>query len=150
MLPPRRMATKKKLHGNTLILLVLMTALAGCTPAGPKALLDGKKLIEKGKYDAAIERLKVATALMETNALAWNYLGLAYHHANQPANAVEAYQKALKRNQDLVEVHYDLGCALLDENRPETLDAARSEFTAYIMRRSKSAEGWLKLGTVQL
>src|SRR5580658_6953500 len=144
MLPPRRMLTKKKLQGSVWAMLLLMAALTGCTPAGPGALLDGKKLIEKGKYEAAIDRLKTATELMDTNALAWNYLGLAYHHANKPADAIEAYQKALKRNPDLVEVHYDLGCVLLEENRPGTLDAARSEFTAYIMRRGKSAEGWLK------
>jgi tetratricopeptide (TPR) repeat protein len=144
------MVTKKKLRGMTLTALLLITALAGCTPAGPGALLDGKKLIEKGKYDAAIERLKVATELMDSNALAWNYLGLAYHHANRPADAIEAYRKALKRNPDLLEVHYDLGCVLLDENRPEQLESARNEFTTYTLRRSKSVDGWLKLGTAQL
>lgn len=144
------MVTKKKLRAGGWAVLLLITALAGCTPAGPRALLDGKRLIEQGKYDAAIERLKVATELMQTNALAWNYLGLAYHHANRPANAIEAYQKALKRNPDLLEVHYDLGCVLLDENRPETLESARNEFTTYTLRRTKSLEGWLKLGTAQL
>src|ERR1700743_2235329 len=109
MLPPDGMLTKKKLHGSVWILLCLMAALTGCTPAGPRALLDGKKLIEQGNYEAAIARLKTATELMDTNALAWNYLGLAYHHANHPERAVEAYQKALKRNPDLLEVHYDLG-----------------------------------------
>src|SRR5580658_6562338 len=140
MLPPRRMLTKKKLQGSVWAMLLLMAALTGCTPAGPRALLDGKKLIEQGKYDAAIERLKTATELMDTNALAWNYLGLAYHHANRPANAIEAYQKALKRNPDLVEVHYDLGCVLLDENRPEQLESARNELTTYTLRRSKSVD----------
>jgi tetratricopeptide (TPR) repeat protein len=87
---------------------------------------------------------------METNALAWNYLGLAYHHANRPERAIEAYQKALKRNPDLLEVHYDLGCVLLAVNKPEQLESARSEFTAYTLRRPKALEGWLKLGTAQL
>ena len=91
------MLTKKKLQGSVWAVMLLLAALTGCTPAGPRALLDGKKLIEQGKYDAAIERLKMATELMETNALAWNYLGLAYHHANRPERAIEAYQRALKR-----------------------------------------------------
>src|SRR5579871_1818997 len=110
MLPPRRMSTKKKLQVSVWAMLLLAAVLTGCTPAGPSALLDGKRLIEQGKYEAAIERLKTATELMETNALAWNYLGLAYHHANHPDRAIEAYEKALKRNPDLLEVHYDLGC----------------------------------------
>src|SRR5580698_4456705 len=105
MLPPRRMVTKKKLQASGWAVLLLITMLTGCTPAGPRALLDGERLIEQGKYEAAIARLKVATELMDTHALAWNYLGLAYHHANRPANAIEAYQKALKRNPDLLEVH---------------------------------------------
>ncbi len=144
------MLTKKKLQGSVWVVILLMATLTGCTPAGPRALLDGKKLIEQGKYDAAIERLKTATSLMETNALAWNYLGLAYHHANHPERAVEAYQKALKRNPDLLEVHYDLGCVLLSMDKPEQLEAARGEFTAYTLRRPKALEGWLKLGTAQL
>ena len=150
MLPPRRMGTKKKLRVKGMAIWLLLAALSGCTPAGPRALLDGKRLIEQGNYESAIERLKVATELMDTNALAWNYLGLAYHHANRPANAIEAYQKALKRNPDLLEVHYDLGCVLLDENRPETLESAQNEFTTYTLRRPKSLDGWLKLGTAQL
>ena len=103
------MVTKKSCSRWAVLLLI--TAFAGCTPAGPRALLDGKRLMEQGKYEAAVERLKTATELMDTNALAWDYLGLAYQHANKPVNAAEAYQKALKRNPDLMEVHcWRLGC----------------------------------------
>jgi len=150
MLPPRAVATKKKRWCGAWVLGALLGVVAGCTPAGPRALLDGKKLIEKSRYDAAIERLKVATELMETNALAWNYLGLAYHHAHQPGKAVEAYERALKRNPDLLEIYYDLGCVRLEEGGPGQLESARNEFTAYTLRKPKSAEGWLKLGTTQL
>ena len=51
----------------------------GCTPSGPKALLQGEQLIRKGKHAAAIAKLRIATELMRNEPRAWNYLGLAYH-----------------------------------------------------------------------
>jgi tetratricopeptide (TPR) repeat protein len=144
------MLTNKKRFGDHLSFLIILFAvavLAGCTPAGPRALLEGKRLLEQGNYERAIEKLKLATSLLSTNAQAWNYLGLAYHQAGQPANAVESYQKALKFNHDLVIVHYNLGCALLEQNK---LEPARNELTAFTLHQSNSGEGWLKLGTVQL
>src|ERR1700722_1906792 len=94
--------------------------------------------------------MKVAPSLLATKAQAWNYLGLAYHHAGQPANAADAYERALGLNHDLVAVHYNLGCLLLEQNRPDTLERARNELTAYIMRQGTALDGWLKLGTAQL
>src|SRR2546426_7596671 len=111
MLPPPLMQTIKN-YGSSLCSFILLGAmlLTGCTPAGPRALLDGKRLIEKRKYPQAVEKLKTATALLSTNAQAWNYLALAYHHAGQAAEAERAYQRALVLNQDLSEAHYNLGC----------------------------------------
>ena len=99
MLPPSPMLTIKNRGGsdlaggrenNTLIssnvcrLVLLLALLAGCTPSGPRALLEGKRLIDEGKYPQAIEKLKTATSLLGgTNALAWNYLGVAYQHAGE-------------------------------------------------------------------
>src|SRR5215475_6473247 len=68
---------------NSSFLFFFLLLATGCTPAGPKALLQGEKLIDKGKYSQAIEKLKLATTLIPTNAQAWNYLGVAYHHARQ-------------------------------------------------------------------
>ncbi len=129
---------------------VMVAWLAGCMPAGPRALLKGKRLLDEGKNAEAIEELKVATSLLATNAQAWNYLGLAYHHAGQAADAVEAYQRALSLNHDLVAVHYNLGCLLLEQNRPDTLEGARNELTAFVVRQGNVTDGWLKLGTAQL
>src|SRR5579884_1752682 len=147
------MVTNKKLGRKWVCVLLLATVvawLAGCTPAGPRALLRGKRLIEKGEYADAVEQLKIATTLLSTNALAWNYLGLAYHHAGQPGHATEAYEHAMRLNHDLIVVHYNLGCLLLEENRPDTLDRARDELYAYVLHQGNSIEGWLKLGTAQL
>jgi tetratricopeptide (TPR) repeat protein len=129
--------------------LVWLTALlAGCGPPGPRAVWDGVELMDRGDYDQAVEALRNATRLMPTNALAYNYLGLALHHANKPAEAERAYLRALTLNHDLTEVHFNLGCLwLLQTNR---LEQARSELTTYTLRNPNSAEGWLKLGEIQL
>src|SRR5258706_10210228 len=154
MLTPQGMATNKNLRqalwGRVRGLLMVATAVwaaTGCVPPGPHALLKGKRLIEQGSYPAAVDELKIATSLLKTNAQAWNYLGLAYHHAGDAADAVEAYQRALKLDHDLVVAHFNLGCLLLEQNK---LDAARNELTAFTLHQGNSIDGWLKLGTVHL
>ncbi len=144
------MLTNKKRRVKCLNLCLAIAGivlLAGCTPPGPRAFLEGKRLIAQGKFIPAIEQLKVATSSLGTNALVWNYLGLAYQGAGQATNAMLAYQRALALNHDLVEVRYNLGCLLLEQNRP---DAAKSELTAYTLRQPNSSSGWLRLGTAQL
>ena len=130
-----------------MFLLALALALAGCSPSGPRALLKGKKQLERGNYDAAVAQLKIATSLLSSNAQAWNYLGVACQHAGHPTEAAAAYQRALAHDRDLMEAHYNLGCLWLEQNKP---DAAASEFITYTLRRSKAPEGWLKLGLAQL
>ncbi len=104
-------------------------------------------MLERGQAQTAIEKLKTATLLLgNTNAQAFNYLGLAYHTAGQPAEAEKAYRRALFLNSNLAEARYNLGCLFLDENR---LEQAKTELTAYTLRRPNSTEGWLKLGTAQ-
>jgi tetratricopeptide (TPR) repeat protein len=151
MLPPTPMlATKNRISYGIigLVIFLLFTIyFADCGQPGPRALLKGKKLLDRGDYTEAVARLKTATSLLVTNAQAWNYLGVAEQHAGQPADAVQAYQRALMINRDLVEAHYNLGCLWLEQNRP---DAAKVEFTAYTLRRSNAPEGWAKLGVAHL
>lgn len=148
MLPPAPMlATKNIIWRGVAVFLALAVFLTGCGPPGPRALLKGKKYLERGDYPDAVEEFKTATSLMSTNAQAWNYLGVAYQHAGDPADAALAYQRALTLDRDLVEAHYNLGCLWLAQNKP---DVARTEFTAYVLRRSKEPEGWTKLGVAQL
>jgi len=120
-----------------------LALLAGCTPPGPQALLDGRDLLEAGKYPQAVERLTLATAVLTNNAQAWNYLGLALHRTGEATRAAEAYRRALVLDRDLFEAHFNLGCLWLDEGK---LDAAKSEFTACTLRRGDSFDAWLKLG----
>ena len=134
-------------HLRFLFFLAFALFLAGCKPPGERALLNGKKLLERGDYAAATEKLKTATALLPANAAAWNYLGVACQHAGQPADAAAAYQRALTLDRDLAEAHYNLGSLWLEQNKP---DAAVTEFTAYTLQRRTEPDGWLKLGSAQL
>ena len=163
MLPPLAMLTIKNRSGaelaggrknSTLIsanvwkLVLLLVLLVGCSPPGPRALLEGKRLLDRGKYPEAIEKLRAARTLLGgTNALAWHYLGLACQQGGEAAEAEQAYVKALALDHDLSEAHYNLGCLLLEQNKVE---AAKGEFTAYTLRRPNQVDGFLKLGSVQL
>jgi len=141
------LATKNRAGGGIGLVLAMAVLMTACAPPGPRALLKGKKLLDAGNYDKAALELKTATLLMPTNAAAWNYLGLAYHRAGQGTKAAAAYNRALTLNRELLEARFNLGCLWLEQNK---LEEARSEFTAYTLRRGNSPEGWLKLGLVQL
>ena len=141
------LAKKIRVHCGVVLFLTLALFFTGCMPPGPRALLKGKKLLERGDYAAAVEELKTATTLLPANASAWNYLGVACQRAGQPADAAAAYQHALTLDRDLVEAHYNLGSLWLEQNKP---DAAITEFTAYTLQRRNEPDGWLKLGSAQL
>jgi len=124
---------------------------SGCTPAGPKALSTGERLLQEGRASDAIPLLKEAVILLVTNApacaQAWNHLGLAYHYSGRLREADQAYQNALKKDFNLVVVHYNRGCLLLEENQ---LAGAIAALTTYTVHRPKAVDGWLKLGSAQL
>ncbi len=141
------LATKNKTRCGLIVFLMFTVFLAGCGPPGPRALHKGEKFLNRGDYARAVTEFKAATSLMTTNAQVWNYLGVAEQHAGQSSDAVLAYQRALTLNRDLVEAHYNLGCLWLEQNKP---DAAKTEFTAYTLRRSNTPEGWVKLGVAHL
>lgn len=130
-----------------LSLLVLAVILSGCRPPGPRALLAGKNLLDRGDFAGAVTELKTATTLLVTNAAAWNYYGVALQNAGQPAEAAQAYQNALVCDRDLTEAHYNLGCLCLEQGRYAD---AKTEFNAYVLRHINLPDGWIKLGTTQL
>lgn len=142
------MLTKKNTVAfNGLLLGLLVAVLTGCNPPGPKALLDGKRLLDKGKPEAAVARLEVATQLMVTNAHAWNFLGIAYHQTGQSSNAIAAYKRALAVDPDLVEPRLNLGSLWMELGRYAD---AHAEFTAYNLRRPKAPEGFSKMALAEL
>jgi tetratricopeptide (TPR) repeat protein len=141
------LATKNRAGVIVLSLLAMALFLVACAPPGPRALVRGKNLLDAGELPAAVTALQTATTLLPTNAAAWNYLGVAYHRSDQWTNAAEAYARALRFDRDLLEARFNLGCLWLEQER---WDQARAELTAYTLRRPNDAEGWLKLGQVQL
>ncbi len=141
------MSAKINSFGGATILLALVLVISGCTPAGPRAVLKGRKLLDQGDYAGAVIQFKTATDLLATNAAAWNYYGVALQSAGQPDDAVTAYQHALNLDRDLLEARLNLGTLYLAQNKP---DAAKTEFTAYTLRRPNEAIGWLKLGSAEL
>jgi tetratricopeptide (TPR) repeat protein len=141
------MLAKKIPIYSAIILVALAVVVTGCTPAGPRAFLAGKKYLDHSDYANAAARFKIAATLLATNAEVWNYYGVALQGDNQPQAAAAAYQRALDLDRDLVEAHYNLGCLWLEQNQP---DAAKTEFIAYTLRRNNDAAGWLKLGSAQL
>jgi tetratricopeptide (TPR) repeat protein len=143
----RMSAKKNRFCSCAIIFSALLIFIAGCTPPGPRAFLKGKKYLERGDFNSAVEQLKTATTLLPANAQAWNYYGVALQHTGQSDDAATAYNRALTLDRDLTEAHYNLGCLDLEQNK---LADAQTEFTAYTLRRSNTPEGWLKLGDAQL
>jgi tetratricopeptide (TPR) repeat protein len=143
----RMSAKKNRFCSCAIIFSALLIFIAGCTPAGPRALLKGKKFLERGDYTSAVGQLKTATTILPANAQAWNYYGVALQHSGQPDDAADAYKRALTLDRDLTEAHYNLGCLDLEQKK---FDVAKTEFTAYTLRRANAPEGWLKLGLAQL
>ncbi len=145
------MVTTKNSGAVRLALLASVSWLcwAGCAPPGARALLEGDRLTRAGKYAQAVEKLKLATQLLppESQARAWNHLGLAYHLSGRPDEAVTAYRQALQRNPNLAVARYNLGNLYLEHNK---LPEAVSEFTSYRILDRQSHAGWLKLATAQL
>ena len=131
--------------GSTLAICGLLAG-AGCGPPGPRALLQGERLIKEGKYDEAQAKLKVATTLIPQNAQAWNHLGMAYHGSRMYLEAAAAYEQALKLNRDLAVAHFNPGNLLLDTGNPT---AAQQHLTTFTLMQPRMADGWLKLGVAQ-
>jgi tetratricopeptide (TPR) repeat protein len=145
--PLPMLAKKNRNYCGAILFLTLALFIAGCTPPGPRAFLKGKKYLESGDYAAAVEQFKTATTLLATNAQAWNYLGVACQRAKQLDDAVAAYQHALMLDRDLSEAHFNLGCLWLEQGK---FADAKTELTAYTLRRGNVPDGWLKLGVADL
>lgn len=145
-----RMLTTSKPHGRwrrPVMATGLILFLAGCTPPGPRALLEGERLIQEGRSADAIRRLRTAVEFLPGNAQAWNHLGLAYHGARRPSEAVEAYQQALRLDRNLSVAYFNSGCLYLEHG--EAL-LATDALWAYVGLQPRVVEGWVKLGQAQL
>lgn len=129
------------------LFLILLVGVTACTPKGPKALMEGERLLQEGKPAEALVQLQLATELLPQNAQAWNHLGLAYHQTGKLEDAAQAYNHALQLDRNLVAVRYNLGTLMLDHG-----DAARAlnEFKTFNLLNPESVEGHLQQGTTHL
>lgn len=120
---------------------------AGCTPSGPRALLQGEQLIRKGNHESAVAKLELAVNLMPNEARAWNYLGVARHGAGAYGDAIIAYQRAQALDRNLAAARYNLGELYLEQGNPLSASEELMVFTAL---EPKSVNGWLRLGDALL
>src|SRR5438034_1241041 len=116
----------RRLRWMNYLAVLAVVFLTACRPPGPRALLDGDRLIREGKYPEAIAKLQTATKLLPNNAQAWNHLGLAYQYAGQPAEALRAYQQAITVDRNLAPVRFNVGTLHLEQGR---LNEAINELT---------------------
>jgi tetratricopeptide (TPR) repeat protein len=129
------------------VLTILTVLLNGCADPGPRALLQGDRLLREGQYTEAITRLELAARLLPRDARAWNHLGLAYHGGGRLEEAVKAYHQALAVDRNLAAAHYNLGCLHLEQNN---VPAALAALTSYTGLQPNAPGGWTKLGTAQV
>jgi len=150
MVPPASVLTNNIFRARPGLLLLaaaLCVGLVACSPPGPRALLQGKKLVDEGHPAEAVPKLLKATTLLPKYAPGWNYLGLAYQGSGQPQPALRAYQTALSLDHKLAAAHYNIGCLYLDQtNLPPAIDELRS----YTLLQPSALHGWLKLAKAQL
>src|SRR5262245_11784734 len=129
MVPRAPVLTNKKSGAPSLLALLLAVSLMwGCSPPGPRALLRGRQLSTEGRFNEAVAELEKSVTLLPKAAVAWNYLGLAYHGNHQPDLAAKAYRTALSLDHKLSVVRYNLGCLYLEQTN---LVAAADELRSY-------------------
>ncbi|MCD8535833.1 MAG: tetratricopeptide repeat protein [Verrucomicrobia bacterium] len=122
--------------------LALIVCLSGCSKNPTALLLDGEQLLNQGQYAKAVEKLEQAATGLETNANAWNKLGLAHQYLGHFEKARNAYQSALEIDASIPEVYYNLGMLYFDKNQD---DAAISNLHKYTIMVPDSTRGYLSL-----
>lgn len=123
--------------------------LAGCTPPGPRALLQADNLIREGRHREAVQTLESARKLMERDPRYWNCLGMAYHGLGDPQRALEAYRYALSidRSNLVFVAHYNLGTLYLEQGNAAS---AVNELRSFCMLSNTAVPALLALGSAEL
>ena len=137
----------RRLRWTHYLFLAAVIFLTGCQPPGPKALLDGERLIREGKYPEAIARLQKATGLLPKNAQAWNHLGLAYQYGGKPEEALKAYAQAIALDRNLAAVRFNVGILNLELGR---LNDAINELTTCTVLEPGNTAAQVALGKAWL
>jgi len=126
--------------------LPLGLLLAGCSPSGERALIEGDRLLQSGKAAEAVPLLERAVQDLPQNAPALNQLGLAYHATGKTNEARRAYLRALEVDRNRIEATYNLAITQLE--RGELLEAEKG-FRAYLIAHPGDAAVLGALGQLQ-
>lgn len=141
---PKRCPSPVSLAGLSIPALGLL--LAGCSPSGERALIEGDRLLQSGKAPEAIPLLERAALDLPQNAPALNHLGLAYHATGKTNEARRAYLRALEIDRNRIEATYNLAITHLE--RGELLEAEKG-LRAYLVAHPTDAAVWEVLAQVQ-
>jgi len=141
---PKRCPSPVSLAGLSIPALGLL--LAGCSPSGERALIEGDRLLQSGKAAEAIPLLERAALDLPQNAPALNHLGLAYHATGKTNEARRAYLRALEIDRNRIEATYNLAITHLE--RGELLEAEKG-LRAYLVAHPTDAAVWEVLAQVQ-
>lgn len=133
---------------RTAMLAVLVLA-AGCQPHGPDALRRGDELLRAGKVAEAVPLLERAATDLPDDPRAWNFLGLAYHDAARPGEALKAYLRALHLDRNYFDVHYNLGALHSEQGNWTEAERSLRTFLAPDANRNHGV-AWGLLGDAQL
>jgi tetratricopeptide (TPR) repeat protein len=133
-----------------LVVLLAAVLLAGCGDDGKKAaehLATGQKLLEQGKYDAALPELQQAVELNKDSIAARVALGEAYRGLKRYDDALETFRAAKKIDRYVVTPH--IASAL---TRVETgqIEMAIDELNHVIELEPRNLRAMILLGKVSM
>ena len=127
-------------------MVTLSLFMAGCSPSGERALIEGDRLLQIGKSTEAIPLLERAALDLPQNAPALNHLGLAYHASGKTNEARRAYLRALEVDRNRIEATYNLAITHLE--RGELLEAEKG-LRAYLVAHPTDAAVWEVIAQLQ-
>ena len=120
--------------------------MAGCSPSGERALVEGDRLLQIGKAGESLPLLERAVRDLPQNAPALNHLGLAYHATGKTNEARRAYLRALEVDRNRIEATYNLAITHLE--RGELLEAEKG-LRAYLVAHPEDTSVWGVLAHLQ-
>ncbi len=106
-------------------------------------VVTAKKLMDAGNWTEALRLNQTLVQRYPNEAMLWCNLGLAYGHSNQPADAVSAFQRAVRIKTDFGYAWYNLGLAYGFSHRPAD---AVSAFQQAVKIEPNDPKAWYCLG----
>ena len=137
----------RNIFSYVLTLSLAVGVLTGCTPSGPKALLQGEALLKQNRLSEAIKKIEKAAKHMPNDERAWLFLGMAYHRNGDHQKALLAYERVNAINPGMSILPYNLGCLYLDM---KNYNLAINSFSSYLRFNNQSANAWEKMGYAHL